>query len=543
MSYRLVLSLLTLTAACVDPNRDVPPDGSGEPPRGGDTDVTTDTDVDPSGDPGDDGAAIITVGAADRILLIGHVLAPDSDFDGSVLVEADRITCVEPGDACALQPGALGATIIDTHGVIAPGLIDTHNHILFDVFDDTDWLPHQLYTNHNQWTEEPRYSAMLDVKQCLENASQGKPDYCALTTYGSSDGNVKCEMDKWGELKGLIAGTTSIVGLPGTSSACFGSLARSIDTSQNGLSQDKIQTSAIFPPSTSSADGVCANFADGDTEAYLIHVGEGVDASALGEFTKLSIAGTDDGCLLAPQTAITHATAFTEAEFGIMAARGMKLTWSPASNLALYGQTTDIPSALAAHVTVALGPDWSMGGSQNMLDELRAADGYDNLIWGNQIAPKELVAMATSHGAQALGLESMLGSIAVGYYADIVVVGGQAAAPYDAILAATPADVRLVMVGGTVLYGDVALEDAAPAAPGCDTLDICGTPKFLCVATTDTTDKLDQTFADIKDTLEQAMSDVDDVSGVGWTFSPLAPVVQCGSRARVGRASSRWRSP
>jgi len=44
-------------------------------------------------------------------------------------------------------------------------------------------------------------------------------------------------------------------------------LPRSIDTPDNGFGIDKIQTSALFPPSTSSGDGVCNNFASGNTNA------------------------------------------------------------------------------------------------------------------------------------------------------------------------------------------------------------------------------------------------------------------------------------
>ena len=72
----------------------------------------------------------------------------------------------------------MGATVVHTNGVIAPGLIDTHNHILFDIFDETDWLPSKLYMNHNQWTAEAKYAAMVDVKQCLANDST-KPAWCA----------------------------------------------------------------------------------------------------------------------------------------------------------------------------------------------------------------------------------------------------------------------------------------------------------------------------------------------------------------------------
>jgi len=392
-------------------------------------------------------------------------------FEGEVLVVGDTIVCAEPGDACSTSPDAVGATIIDTAGgVIAPGLIDTHNHILFDIFDDDDWLPSQSYADHTQWTSEPRYAAMLDVKQCLADDSQGKPDWCPLSYDG--DGSLKCELDKWGELKGMIAGTTSIVGLPGTSKACFASLSRSIDSPQNDLGSDRIQTSALFPPSKSSGDGVCANFADGDTEAYLIHCGEGINAKALAEFTKLGTLTTVPMCLYAPQTVITHGTAFGPTEFTTMATHGMKLTWSPASNVALYGATTDIPAALDADVVITLAPDWSMGGSQNLLDELHFAAAWDDDYFDDRLDARDLVFMTTANAAFALAVDDRLGTLAPGMLADVMVVQGDGGDPYAAIVAATPATVTLTMIGGKILYGDGALEPAAPQAPGCEQVDI-----------------------------------------------------------------------
>src|SRR5205823_398295 len=121
-------------------------------------------------------------------------------------------------------------------------------------------------------------------------------------------------------------------------------------------------------------------------KAYLIHCGEGTDAKALAEYATLGSVTTTPGCLLAPPTAITHGTAFGAGEFASMAQHGMKLTWSPASNVSLYGQTADIPTALTAGVTVALAPDWSMGGSPNLLDEMRFADTWDNTHWSNRLS-------------------------------------------------------------------------------------------------------------------------------------------------------------
>lgn len=478
-------------------------------------------------------------------LLRGTVIGPDGPFEGEVLVVGQLITCAAA--SCADEPEAGQAWIIDTRGLILPGLIDAHNHILFNTFNEDDWLPNLpkscataddctagspycsgdgcrcaagvcRYKNHTQWTGEAEYQLVLDYKQCLEDASQGKPDWCPQSL--DEDGDVKCEMQKWGELKGLVAGTTSIVGLPGTTSKCVGSLTRSIDVSQNDLEHDKIQTSALFPPSKSSADGVCKNFGDGDTDAYVIHVGEGLDGKALAEFGKLYTISTDDGCLFSPKTTITHGTAFGEPEFVSMAEAGMKLVWSPQSNVTLYGDTADIPTALAMGVTVALAPDWSLGGSQNLLDELRFADSWDNSVWGDVLSARDLFDMVTSNAATALGLSEQLGSIRVGHIADLIVLPPGDGTPYEALLASRPADVRLVMIGGVVLYGDAWLEPVVPASPGCEALDLCGASKFICVAEDDPEHKLSQTLAEIQAALESATQAIDGLK-------PL-PVAECG---------------
>lgn len=486
---------------------------------------------------GDAGTPDFVAGAKDRILLFGTLVTPDLVVpapqnglleDGELLIEGALITCVGGPGACRDQPGAVGATQIRTGGIIAPGLIDTHNHILFDIFDNDDWSPTRSYANHDEWPNEPRYQAMLDAKQCFVNDSQGKPAWCAQTPYGTSAGSLRCEVDKYGEIKGLISGTTSIVGLPGTSAACFGSLARSMDVSQNGLGTDRIQTSALFPPSKRAADGICSNFQSLTTDAYLIHCGEGTDARSRGEFARLGTVSTTPECLYAPQTTVTHGTAFTATEFARMAAARMKLTWSPQSNVSLYGATTDIPAALDAGVTIALGPDWSMGGSTNLLQEMRFAKAWSDSRWNGRLTGRDLVEMATSHGAEVLALDPKIGRLRAGSLADIAVYAGNRNAPYDSIVAAHPHDVRLVFVGGVPLYGDRAFEGAAQDVPPCERIDVCGAEKFLCVATKDTSNKLDQTFATIRNNLEKALVDADALTPAdGWNFAPLAPLFTC----------------
>ena len=87
----------------------------------------------------------------------------------------------------------------------------------------------------------------------------------------------------------------------------YGSLARTIDQTPSGLSDDKIQLATLFPSAT-AADGVCTNFASGNTDASLIHIAEGLDQSSRNEFTMLGTITNPDNCLYSPKTAIVHGT-------------------------------------------------------------------------------------------------------------------------------------------------------------------------------------------------------------------------------------------
>ncbi len=456
------------------------------------------------------------VGVPGKILLRGMVLTPDTAFAGEVLVEDDLITCVAA--SCAASAGAATASIVETNGVILPGMIDAHNHVQFDIMDETDWTPLTVSTNHTQWVNEARYSAMVDVKQYLGGE-------------GASPVDLKCEIYKYGSLKGLVAGTTSLVGAPTfANSKCYGTLARPIDQNTNGLGVDKVSIATLFPD-TPAADGICNSFADTSTDAYLVHVAEGTDQTALNEFNKLITVSTVDGCLLNPKTTIVNGIALGAAELTIMATNGMGLVWSPRSNIFLYGggvdltKTANIPLAVTKGINISIGADWSIGGSQSLLDELRYADNVDNTTFGNVLSPKMLVQMATSNAAKNLGLSTKIGSLAVGLKADIMVVSGNAALPYDAVLAAH----ARVMVNGVPLVGAPALKAIAPSTPACETLDVCGVSKFICVAAPGGTvaNKLGQTFAEIKSALAQGLTDYDALNLSAYKFAPLTPVVRC----------------
>ena len=77
------------------------------------------------------------------------------------------------------------------------------------------------------------------------------------------------------------------------------------------------------------------------------------------------------------------------------------IAWSPLSNLWLYGQTTDVPAARAAGVTVSLGSDWAPSGTKHVLGEVKSARLVsDHLGW--ELSDADLVRMVTCNPGDLL---------------------------------------------------------------------------------------------------------------------------------------------
>jgi 5-methylthioadenosine/S-adenosylhomocysteine deaminase len=462
-------------------------------------------------------------GSTNAYLLKGTLLLPGGPSEGELLIAGNLITCV--GASCSGEPGASGATVIETNGVISAGIIDPHNHTLFNIFDEDDWTPDQTYLNHNQWADnDETYSAVVDAKQYLNGETS------AL--------ELGCELNKYGEARAIMAGTTSVQGsLGATGKACWRTLARSIDVQYNGLPDDLMRTAISVPSTESAANGVCDDLASGDATAYVVHVAEGVDQTSRNEFTTLGTRSNPDGCLYHTHTSIIHGTALDDAQLATMGANDMDLIWSPKSNIFLYGagtdlsKTTNIPEALQQGLNVAIGPDWTLGGSQNMLDELRYADMVDDAEFGDLLDERDLVEMATINGAIALGVEPYLGSLEEGKRADVAVFLPSTGSEYGAVLDASPREVTLVFVDGRLVYGDADFLSVTASDSVCEELDVCCRQKFICTGQTGfpASDRLDQTLSQITQILSDALADYDasDIDQSQWDFSPLSPLVKC----------------
>lgn len=460
---------------------------AGEVDAGEGVDAGADVDAGPPGPSVPAPPAEVTRTGSGGLLLRGTVLTPTGAITGEVLVVGNAITCVAAD--CSGMPMAGTVTVIDTHAVISPGLVDAHNHLTYDFLPE--WVPPHMYTNRYDWADDPSYNTFV----------QPEAD-------GGSTGAFVCPSTKWAELRCLVHGTTTVQG-ESPEQSCANRLVRNADHF-HGLGPDSMQTTvaSVRTITDTARATLVSNFTDGSTTRFAVHMEEGFSGRSIDlEFASYAGRDTRTVSLLAPAAGgmpygtglFIHAVGLTVAELTEATAANAKFVWSPSSNIILYGRTTDVATLLSLGAVVGLGPDWTLSGSDEMLSEMRYAYDYGVSSAIAALTPERIWRMSTTGSAEAVGLQASIGRLEPGLRADITVFGRVGADPYRAVLDSRAADVRLVLVDGAGYYGDAALETAAAVNTSCEAFDACGAPKFLCAANTPgAPSRATETVADIQ---------------------------------------------
>jgi len=403
-----------------------------------------------------------TAGTGNATLIRGTVLAGQTIYEtGTMLLEGDRITCV--GCDCADEAPKGAATLDCADGVVSPGLVNPHDHITFSLSQPQ---PHgdERYDHRHEW-----------------RTGNGGTE---IDTYPGSNNSTEGVL--YGELRMLFGAATSISG-SGSASGLLRNLDRGNDT--EGLAGVDVEYST-FPLGDSDgtllSQGCAYPFIEGEgalnASAYMPHIAEGINDEANNEFTCLS--GQPGNDLIESNTSVIHGIGMRPTDIQEMADVGAKLVWSPRSNIDLYGITADVLAYHHQGVGIALGTDWSASGSMNVMRELACAAYLNENHYGGAFSDYELWMMSTYWAAASQGAGSQIGLLAPGFVADVSIFDGSENADYRAIIEGQPSDVALVLRGGMPLFGSAAVVESLVAAEdiaGCETLDMCGNDKRVCV--------------------------------------------------------------
>jgi 5-methylthioadenosine/S-adenosylhomocysteine deaminase len=441
---------------------------------------------------------------AQTLILRGTVVTPSEILpDGIISVSGTTIS-----DVTAFSNRSR-TSAVETESFIFPGLIDLHDHITWNLLPR--WKPNELFSNRYEWQQRTAYKIALDGPHAKLAA----------------DHALMCDADRFGEIKAIIGGSTSVVGsltpTPNTDdNNCIIGLARNLDNYSgfdgSTLNHEKLLYEVFpFEMKFGDANKARSDLESGKLKAFIVHVGEGKpgDAASAREFRMLAKRG--DGFLRAGVSVI-HGVALGRTEFKQMADAGMGLIWSPRSNIELYGATTDVRTAKELGIKIALAPDWSPSGSDGMIEELKYAATWN----ASQVPPvfddAELVRMATNVPAMLAGADGQIGSLTKGLYADLLLIrkSGKIGA-YESLLHARAADIRLVVIGGVPTYGDADLMNKLLPGRHLELITVCGASKALYIEPQNGVPESLKTFKQISS--ELALN----LSAWGTSLAELAP--------------------
>ena len=169
--------------------------------------------------------------------------------------------------------------------------------------------------------------------------------------------------------------------------------------------------------------------------------------------------------ILSPRFSIAHGVWCNEEELDVLGRNGVSVAHNPSSNLRLRAGIAPVIAMRDNDVNVALGLDGTtMDDDDDMFAEMRLAKRLSGspALAGPEISWRDVWGMATLGGARLYGRPGVLGRLAAGYAADVVLVDleritwpwvAPEADPLELTLTrARAGDVETVLVGGEVVF-------------------------------------------------------------------------------------------
>jgi len=387
---------------------------------------------------------------------------------GALLVSAEgRIEAVGPDDEVARPPDVSSLDLADA--ILTAGLINTHTHLELTGLEDQIAEP-----DFSNWIRRLReLKSMRTLEEYTAAARRGLADcYAGGVTTVADTGDSGAVLPLLAEADG-----SGIV-----YQEVFGPDPAQLEESMRGLKlrvaqQARLATPrarvGVSPHAPYSVSGplfraaalwarsedlpLAVHIAESTAETQFLLAGEGPFARAWRERgIQLPDSG---GCtpvawlekheVLSPSTLCIHAVQVSPEDVGRLAASDSAVAHCPLSNRAHGHGVAPVAAMLRAGVRLGLGTDSVASvGRLNLLAEARLAGTLLSLSAEQQLE------LCTLGGARALGMDSEVGSLQPGKWADCIVIraGKNSGTPAENVIASSPEDVLLTYVAGREVY-------------------------------------------------------------------------------------------
>jgi 5-methylthioadenosine/S-adenosylhomocysteine deaminase len=367
------------------------------------------------------------------LLVCGTVLTMDDKQSiikrGAVAVAGDTIH--EIGDRDNLVAKYGDARILEVgRGLVMPGLVNVHTHasmsLLRGLADDLPlmaWLQEHIFPVEAKLNGELVYQgALLSVMEMIKS---GTTSFCDMYLFAK-------DVARAAEKSGMRAWIGEV--LYDFPSPNYGELNQGfvyIDEMFDRYENHPRVTVTVDPHAvyTCSPDLLVRlkEKAVDRGSRYVVHLSETTSEvqGALKQFGKTPVQHLEGLGLLDSSVLAAHCVVVNAEEIALLAERGVKIAHCPESNMKLASGVAPITAMRSALLDVGLGTDGAA--SNNDVDMFGEMDMAAKLQKVHTLDPTALPAadvlqMATMGGARCLAAEQMIGSLAVGKKADIIVL-------------------------------------------------------------------------------------------------------------------------
>jgi cytosine/adenosine deaminase-related metal-dependent hydrolase len=297
------------------------------------------------------------------------------------------------------------------NAIIFPGLVNSHDHLDFNLFPQTG---NRIYNNYTEWGKDiheqnkERINAVLKIPQHLRT--------------------------QWGLYKNLLNGVTTVI----NHGEKLNTSDDIITVIQNNYCLHSIQFEKKWK--------LKLNRLFAKKQPFVIHVGEGTDKASHTEIDKLI-----KWNLFRRKIIGVHGVAMDEEQASSFKA----LVWCPVSNYFLLNATAAIDE-LKIKTSILFGTDSTLTASWNLWEHLRLA--RNTLL----MTDEELFDALTQTAARVWKQENVA-CIDVNNQADIIVANANGKTGFDAFYSVNPEDIQLILHKGKILLFDEVMENQLKA--------------------------------------------------------------------------------
>lgn len=369
----------------------------------------------------------------DLILTGRYLLTLDAEEtiieNGGIAISGNRI--IETGSSREiLEKYSAAETISEKHGLIMPGLVNTHTHAAMSCFrgfaDDLplmQWLQEYIFPVEAKLTSEIVYHSTL-LSLC-EMIKSGTTSFCDMYLFADD-----------------VARATALSGMRGWigevlydfPSPNYGDLENGFKYtedlfsrySDNELISITVDPHAVYTCSPDLLKRLGEMAAD-QNALYVIHLSENQDEvdTCLERYGHTPVKHLENLGLLNERVVADHCVVLTDDEIQLLADRGVKVAHCQESNMKLASGTAPVVKMLAAGITVGIGTDGSASNNDvDMFGEMNTVAKIHKVARMDPTAmnASQTLCAATTGGAKVLGADRDIGSLEQDKKADMIVL-------------------------------------------------------------------------------------------------------------------------